>query len=82
MLIRWVDVGLQCIASVSIVLWPVAALQWCLLQVESLHWLALQLLVNNITVHTVLEYAALADAVSDSTLMDACIHYLKESEHG
>ena len=52
------------------------------MQVEALRWSCLQVLVQAVSAQTVLEFAQLADTLSDSTLMNACILYLTESDEG
>ena len=52
------------------------------MQVEALRWACLQLSMHSISNQTVLEYAQLADTLLDTTLMDACILYLTESDQG
>lgn len=50
------------------------------LQVELLRWTCLQQIISQIHTSTVLEYAAIADAVADETLMDACVDFMVETE--
>lgn len=52
------------------------------MQVEALRWRCLQGLVQGISTQTVLEYAQLADTLSDTTLMNACILFFTESDQG
>ena len=50
-------------------------------QVEGLRWFCLQLLIDRISTDTVLEYAVVADAVTDPTLMDACMRHILEPKN-
>lgn len=50
-------------------------------QVEKLRWICLQQLVSDISKETVLEYAAVADAVTDSQLLDACMQFILHTEN-
>lgn len=45
-----------------------------------LRWVCLQHLIDTVNKRTVLEYAAAADAVADTVLMDACLDLLLNSE--
>jgi hypothetical protein len=45
-----------------------------------LRWTCLQCLLDRIGIETVLEYAVVADAVSDKVLMDACMNFILTSE--
>lgn len=50
-------------------------------QVGALRWVCLQHLVQHIDSTTVLEYISCADAVTDTTLMEACLKFLVETEN-
>lgn len=50
------------------------------LQVERLRWLCLQQLINGISKKTVLEYAAVADAVTDLQLLDHCMQFIVDTK--
>ncbi|KAL3137414.1 hypothetical protein ABBQ32_006935 [Trebouxia sp. C0010 RCD-2024] len=50
-------------------------------QVQELCWICLQYLMYSLSTDTVLEAVQLAEELSDSILMDACIQYLTESDH-
>ena len=55
---------------------------WCVaLQVGALRWVCLQHLVQRIDSTTVLDCVACADAVTDTTLMEACLKFLVEAEN-
>ena len=41
----------------------------------------MQQLLGRIRTNTVLEYAIVADAITDKTLMDSCLSFILESEH-
>lgn len=51
------------------------------MQVQELCWICLQYLMYSLSTDTVLEAVQLAEELSDSILMDACIQYLTESDH-
>ena len=51
-----------------------------ILQVEELRWICLQYLIFNVATNTVLKFVQLAEKLSDSILMDACVQFLTESD--
>ena len=51
------------------------------LQVAKLRWLCMQQMNYAINKKTVLEYAVVADAVTDTELMDTCMKFLLESNN-
>ncbi len=50
------------------------------MQVEVLRWTCLQCVLDLVSVETVLQYAVVADAVTDKALMDACMKFILKSE--
>ncbi len=51
------------------------------MQVDKLRWLCMQQMNYAINKKTVLEYAVVADAVTDTELMDTCMKFLLESNN-
>ena len=50
------------------------------LQVEELPWICLQYLIYSVATSTVLKFVQLAEKLSDSILMAACVQFLTESD--
>ena len=50
------------------------------MQVEMLRWTCLQCLLDQVNIKTVLEYAVVADAITDKVLMDACMDFISASK--
>ncbi len=45
-----------------------------------LRWTCLQCLLDQVNVETVLEYAVVADAITDQVLADACMNFILTSK--
>ena len=51
-----------------------------MLQAEKLRWFRLQRMISGVSKKTILEYAAVADAVTDPQLMGTCMQYLLKTK--
>ena len=51
------------------------------LQVDKLRWLCMQQMIAAMNKKTVLEVIVVADAVTDTELMDICMKFLLESDN-
>ena len=50
----------------------------CVLQVQSLRKVCVEQIMDDITRETVLPYAVTADSLSDATLLEACLAFIKD----
>ena len=50
----------------------------CVLQVDSLRKVCVEQIMDDITLETVLTYAVTADSLSDVTLLEACLAFIKD----
>ncbi|KAA6422451.1 MAG: hypothetical protein FRX49_07626 [Trebouxia sp. A1-2] len=76
-----IKAGEATIHAHKIVLSVHSSLFRAMFQVDKLWWLCLQQIIHGVNKKTILEYAVVADAVTDTELMDVCMKFLLESKN-